>query len=174
MHTCHSRLALGLAALAVAPLAARAQAPASAAPATPATPARVTPQQFAQLRWIVGDWRGSGTAGTRQAPFYERYRLANDSTLLVESFADSTWRRLTETTRFELRGGRLGNAGTGPQWTATAIDSLGVSFGPVARVRNTFRWERAAGTGRRPSAWRATITPAGGAGSRYYLMERVK
>ena len=171
MHTHHWRSALGLAALVVAPLAVGAQAP---APVTPAAPARVTPQQFAQLRWIVGDWRGSGTAGTRQAPFYERYRFADDSTLLVESFADSTRRRVTETTRFELRGGRLGNAGTGPQWAATAIDSLGVAFGPAARVRNGFRWERAASAGRRPSAWRATITPAGGAASRHYLMERVK
>jgi len=68
-------------------------------------PARVTIADLARLRWIVGDWRGTGT---NQAPFYERYRLEDDSTLVVESFADSTFARATDATRFALRGGRLG------------------------------------------------------------------
>jgi hypothetical protein len=92
----HTRLgwsALAMAALAVVPPAVGAQAAAPAAPASPAaTPVRVTPREFATLRWIAGDWRGGGTGGTMQPPFYERYRFADDSTLLVESFADSTWR----------------------------------------------------------------------------------
>ena len=150
----------------------------TAQPPKPApTAARLTKGDLARLRWIVGDWRGTGVDGTAQAPFYERYRFANDSTLLVESFDDSTWRAPNETTRYELRAGRFGNASTGASWVAVGVDSLGVDFAPVARARNTFRWGRAAGAGRRPAQWRATIawTETNGARQqRHYRMERVR
>jgi hypothetical protein len=163
-----------LALVAGAPPAARAQSPVPS-PAPP-TAASVTLRQFAALRWLAGDWRGAGTDGTAQAPFYERYRFPDDSTLIVESFRDSTWRTVSETSRYELRGGRLGNVGSGARWVATRIDSLGAELGPAARARNAFRWERAAGAGRRPATWRATILPLGepGATPSRYLMTRVR
>ena len=158
-------------------LAATASAGAQSAGAPPArTAARLTSRDLARLRWIVGDWRGTGVDGTNQAPFFERYRFADDSTLLVESFDDSTWRAPSEVTRYELRATFFGNDGTGARWVAVGIDSLGVDFAPVARARNIFRWGRAAGSGRRPAEWRATIAWVGKGGvreQRHYRMERV-
>ena len=169
-----TRLALvvALMSLPVVPAAARAQGARTAA-----VPARLTTRDLARLRWIVGDWRGVGVDGTAQPAFYERYRFADDSTLLVESFDDSTWTRPSETTRYALRGGRFGNISAGAQWVAVGIDSLGVDFAPVARARNVFRWSRAPGDRARPREWRATITWSDAAGTvqhRYYRMQRVR
>lgn len=170
-------LLAAIAPLALSPDASRAQAPAAGAAAAAPKAARLTARQLRGLRWIAGDWRGTGTGGTTQAPFFERYRFADDSTLLVIAFADSTWSAATDTSRYELRGGRLGNAGSSARWVAVGLDSLGVDFAPVARARNTFRWARAARSGARPAEWRATIRwkdPSGAAQERLYRMERVR
>ncbi|MFL5384096.1 MAG: hypothetical protein ACJ8GN_16360 [Longimicrobiaceae bacterium] len=134
------RLALALAAL---PLVACDPPPPEPRPApTPAgadvgvQPARITVRDLRRLRWIEGSWRGSGVG---QAPFYERYRFADDSTLVVDSFADSTLASVTDSTRFELRGARLGNPGT-VRWVASRLDDRAVDFVPVAGARNTFTW----------------------------------
>ena len=135
---------------------------------TPGQPVRVTPAEFQQLRWIVGDWRGSGSG---QAPFYERYRFADDSTLVVDSFADSAFASVTESARFELRGGRL-SGGEG-RWAASQITSRWVTFSPVSRARNVFTWRygsRDRWTAR--LSWPAADTQP--ARSATYLMERVR
>lgn len=153
----------------------RAQAPSAAPAASPPTAARLGARDLARLRWIVGDWRGVGTAGTTQAPFYERYRLADDSTLIMEGFADSTFGTATETTRYELRAGRLADAGG--RWTAVRLDSLGVEFAAASGARNGFRWERAPGAGARPGAWQATILAGDRSGAvrqRHYRLERLE
>ena len=143
---------LGAASLTAPPSPALAQ-PVAKDAAAPA-PARVTRADLARLRWIAGSWRGTGDG---QAPFYERYRFVDDSTLLVDSFADSTLARVTETARYELRGGRLGNTGD-VRWVAVAIDGQSVSFAPVARARNGFTWRRDAA-----DAWTAVLRwPAAG------------
>lgn len=98
--------------------------------------ARLSVRDLRRLRWIEGSWRGSGDG---QAPFYERYRFADDSTLVVDSFADSTLATVSESTRFELRGGRLGNPGAA-RWVASRLDGRAVDFVPVAGARNTFTW----------------------------------
>ena len=165
--------AVALAFAVVAPAPALAQA---AAPQPPA-PARLTVRDLARLRWIVGDWRGTGIDGTTQAPFFERYRFADDSTLLVESFSDSAFRTLAETSRWELRGGRLTNAGAGAQWIATRLDARAAEFAPLARARNSFRWARESGSAASPAEWRATISWSDAAGTtqrRSYRMERVR
>ena len=91
------------------------------------------------LRWIVGTWRGSGD---RQSPFYERYRFVDDSTLLMEGFKDSTLAQVTESSRYELRGGRFANAGPADaaQWVAVRLTDGAVTFAPVRRARNRFTW----------------------------------
>ena len=143
---------------------------------TPAA-ARLAVGDLARLQWIVGDWRGIGIDGTLQAPFYERYRFADDSTLLVESFADSSWQAPTETTRWELRGGRLANPGPGAQWIAVRLDARSIEFAPLARARNGFRWARLGSAGGPAQEWRATISWSDAAGTRQqraYRMERVR
>jgi hypothetical protein len=72
----------------------------------------------AKLRWIEGTWRGSGAD---QAPFFERYRFENESTLAVDSFPDEKLEKVDETSRFELRDGRFGN----PSYVASSIDENG-------------------------------------------------
>ena len=136
---------------------------------------RVSRGDVAQLRWIAGDWRGSGTAGTEQAPFFERYVFPDDSTLLVISFPDSTWSASNDSSRYELRDGRFGNTGT-MRWAASHVDSVSADFVPVAGARNSFRWEREPGSGQQPPSWRATISSTDSTGARrerHYLMERV-
>lgn len=130
----------------------------------------------ARLRWIEGDWRGVGAAGTEQAPFFERYSFPDDTTLLVETFEDSTWADVSRTQRYTLAHGRFGNAGAGERWVATHVDSVSAEFAPVARTSTYFRWVREPGTGSRPEAWGASIWWDDASGTRQrrnYLMTRV-
>jgi hypothetical protein len=135
------------AAPAPAPAAAPTASSATAA-ASPQAPARITVADFRKLRWIEGSWRGSGVG---QAAFYERYRFADDSTLVVDAFPDSTLATVSESTRFELRGGTLGNAGT-VRWAASRLDGRAVDFVPVAGARNTFTWRYES-----PDRWTALL-----------------
>jgi hypothetical protein len=141
---------------------------AAASPAA-ATPASLGAGALARLRWIEGSWRG---VGDEQPPFFERYRFLDDSTLLVDAFADSALGRVTETSRFELRAGTLANTGDGARWAAIALDDGSVTFAPVARARNSFTWRRESS-----DAWTAILTwPAsspGGARQRTYHMTRL-
>jgi hypothetical protein len=102
-------------------------------------PAMLRAADLRALQWIVGTWRGSGDG---QASFYERYRFLDDSTLLVESFKDSTLADVSESTRYELRGGRLANAApeNAAQWVAVRLTDGAITFAPVRRARNRFIW----------------------------------
>ena len=128
----------------------------------------VTAAAFASLRWLEGTWRGHGT---EQAPFYEQYRFVDDSTLAVDSFADSTFANKTSTALVELRNGRLVNQGEGASWIVTALDSAEVTFGPLESARNSYTWRRGATS----NAWTAIITSKNAEGApreRIYQMER--
>lgn len=139
----------------------------AAAAAAPAPPLPTPPRIAANLRalkWITGTWRGSGVG---QAPFYERYRLADDSTLVVESFADSTLRTVSEVTRFALRDSALtslpGASGEPPagvaRWYGSALSNDSVRFEPLTGARNSFVWAR----GTTANEWLARLTwPATG------------
>jgi hypothetical protein len=147
-------------------------APGDSAP----SPTELTQADLAHLRWIEGTWRGSGGG---QAPFYERYRFADDSTLLVESFADSTLGRVTDVTRFELRGRQLTSVPNeprpaAPRWTATSLErDHAITFSPLTHARNRFTWRRDAA-----DAWTALLdwpaTPGAAARHREYTMRRWK
>lgn len=173
----HSTMTPALAAFAALAVATcdpvpRAGPPPAMAPssASPRAAARITPREFRRLRWIEGSWRGSGDG---QAPFYERYRFADDSTLIVDSFPDSTLASVTESTRFELRGGRLGNASTTTRWVASRLDGRAVDFVPEVGVRNTFTWRYES----RDSWWALLHWPASEtrpARDASYHMERIR
>ena len=102
-------------------------------------PATLRTGDLRALQWIAGTWRGSSDG---QSPFYERYRFVDDSTLLVESFKDSTLNAVTESTRYELRAGRFANAGSADaaQWVAVRLTGGAITFAPVRRARNRFTW----------------------------------
>jgi len=126
----------------------------------------LTTADISKLRWIEGTWRGSGVD---QAPFFERYRFENESTLVVDSFPDEKMDKVGETSRFELKDGVFGNG----SYVASSIDDKGIDFEPFKDANNSFRWERVS-----DNAWKATLKwPAKGdkpARERVYNMERIQ
>ncbi len=129
----------------------------------------ITPADLAKLRWIEGSWRGTGDI---DKPFYERYKFENETTLAVESFDDDKFSKATDISRFELKDGEFGSTGPdGSRSAASDIDAISVTFEPVAKSRNSFRFQRES-----ENSWKAILTwPAtdkAPAGQRNYLMER--
>ncbi len=102
--------------------------------------ATVSVANLSALRWIQGSWRAERTLGG-QTLFFERYTFADESTLVVESYADSAMRVAPETTAFELRGARLTSRGAGPKFTAETITPTSVTFMPLEGAVNHFTWE---------------------------------
>jgi hypothetical protein len=137
-------------------------------PITPPIRTNFSTADLAKLRWIEGTWRGTGDVA---APFYERYRFENESTLVVETFDNDKVDKVTDSTRFELKDGQFGNGGNDSRWAATTIDNDSITFEPVAKARNSFRWKRDS-----KDLWIATLSwPAverKPARQRIYKMER--
>src|SRR5262249_53280252 len=134
----------------------------------PPKPKPISARLLKKLRWIEGSWRGTGDG---EQPFFERYHFEGDSLLLVDSFKDASLRKVTDVTRFELRDGQLSNWGEGTRWVVTELNDELVRFDPVAKVRNSFVWQRVS-----KDKWKAILTwPANGdkpARERVFQMER--
>lgn len=133
-------------------------------------PNTISRTEFAQLRWLEGTWRGSGV---NQAPFFERYRFTNDTTLTIETFSDSTLATVSETSLYVLSNGKLGNVHPKARWEATKLTDRAVTFSPIAGVRNTFIWQH-----ENQNAWTAILlwpaTDAQPARERVYNMVRMR
>jgi hypothetical protein len=131
---------------------------------------KFTTADLQKLRWIEGTWRGAGDANK---PFFERYRFESDSVLAVDGFEDETLKKITETTRFELKDAEFGGGNEGTRYVAIWINDGGIEFGPALKVKNSFRWERES-----KDIWKATILlPANEtkpARQLVYKMERMK
>lgn len=80
---------------------------------------------FQQLRWIAGRWRVE-SAGVPAA--FERYRFADDSTLVVERFSDNKFRSPSSTVRYELRGHRVTTSGGPVSWILTGLGRTNAAF----------------------------------------------
>ena len=148
-----------------------AEQPAPAPPAASAVvAAEVQPGALKQMPWLIGTFRGTGEGTTVQEPFHERYSLADDSTLIVESFKDSTLSGAIDTSRYEARRDSLTSVGE-RRYIATFISPDSVVFGPLVGARNGFTWKKGGDT-----SWVAVITPLGGGASarRTYRMVRLK
>ena len=128
-------------------------------------PKLITTTDLQKLRWIEGSWRGTGID---QAPFFERYRFENDTTLAVDTIEGE---KVTDTTRFELKDGEFGGGSEGSRYVTTALDENSITFAPVTKARNSFRWQRETA-----DSWKAVLNwPAANgkpAGERVYNMER--
>lgn len=145
-----------------------AEAPAAGRSAAAAMPAVVTPADFATFRWIEGTWRGTGGGVD---PFYERYRLLDDSTLLRLSFSDSTLGTVSDSTRIGLRGSQVLDPADDPEWHATAFDSTSWRFESREHAGRAFTWRRTS-----PDSWTATLESRDAAGNpqqRIYTLERL-
>jgi hypothetical protein len=121
-----------------------------------------------KVRWIEGTWRGTGGGVD---PFCERYKFESDTVLAVEGLECDKLDKAGEVTRFELKNGEFGGGSGGSLYIATLIDDKSITFDPVTKARNSFRWERES-----ENSWKAVLwwpaTDKAKAGERTYQMER--
>ena len=129
-------------------------------------PASIAPAQFRSLSWLEGRWRG--TDGS--APFYEAYRVIDDSTIRSFDYPDSTFSAPSDSGAVRLRGDTVFSGSPARQYVAVALDSTRVTFEPWRGAANGFTWQRDQAGG-----WTATLTwdSAGIAMKRVYEMRRV-
>lgn len=106
------------------------------------------------LRYLEGDWRGSGYEG---GPFYESYRLVDDSTIEMTAWTDSTMTTARERSQYLLRDGAVR---TTKGARLVRVDDDGHHF-EAASYRFTFRSVSA-------DRWTAQVGP-----STTYTMDRV-
>jgi hypothetical protein len=131
------------------------------------SPKLLTVADLAKLRWIEGSWRGTGGD---VPPFYERYKFENDSTLVVETLADETLSKVSDVSRFELKDGHFGSGNGDSGSVATALDDNSISFAPVGKAGNYFRFLRES-----ENSWKAILNwtaKDGTAKELTYRMER--
>ena len=113
-----------------------------------------TLQDFSNLRWLEGSWRGQVPKG---GYFYETYRLIDDSTIAMRGYEDSTFTRANDSADIVFRGGRVIDRSTNSAYAATRLDTSRVDFAPTDRATNHFSWVRQSS-----DRWTATLRPAKG------------
>ena len=139
----------------------------------------ITDADVAKLKWLEGNWRGMDG----EKPFYERIHFEG-STMVVETLADGTFGKVTDTARFELKDGEFGNTVGDQRSAASSITDNSVQFVP-APIRqpdgtvspvvkgHTFRFEK-----QPDGTWNAVLetpaTKAKPAGTKVYKMEPFK
>lgn len=131
--------------------------------------ASVTAADFRTIRWIEGTWRGTG-GGVE--PFVERYRLVDDSTLLRETFTDSSLSSIGDSALIVLRGSRVVEPAEDPRWQVTAFDSSSWRFESLERPGHAFTWRMEA-----PDRWTADLESRDASGApqtRMYTLERLR
>lgn len=116
--------------------------------------ARHTSADFQALRYLEGDWRGSGYEG---GPFYESYRFVNDSTIEMTAWTDSTMTTAREHSQYMLRDGVIRTADGA---RLVRVDEDGHHF-QAASYGWTFRQVG-------PDRWTARVGP-----STIYTMDRM-
>ena len=109
--------------------------------------ASIPRDQFAQLSFLEGDWRGTMPDGK---PFFERYRVTSDSTIQMYGFPDSTMTAPGDSSRIYWRDNHIYSQGGGTRYVVASIDDNGVRFVPE-QGRNEFTWKQTA------EGWMATL-----------------
>ena len=110
----------------------------------------VSKAQVNALRWLEGTWRGTGGG---VPAFAEGYKFANDSTIDISFFADSTAAKVSSTGKIVLTSGQLFYAGNGTEYVATKISPTSVTFVPKGtNGKNQFEW-----TMNTPTQWTAVL-----------------
>src|SRR5215207_164941 len=87
-----------------------------------------------RLRWMEGTWKATAPG---EQTYYQRFRFANDSTIEISYFNDSTFSRETGTGRVYLSVGRIYHTFGPGRWGAMTIDTSGVYFVPQVNAHNT-------------------------------------
>jgi hypothetical protein len=137
-----------------------------AAVARSAKPARhFSRTDFANLRWLEGDWRGRLPNG---GYFYERYRIVDDSTIAMHGFEDSTFSNPNDSASIVYRDGIVTDRSSTSRYVATNLALNGVAFAPTQGATNHFSWNRESA-----DTWTANLRSAKG-NITVYRMERVR
>ncbi len=126
------------------------------------------PSDFSKLRWMEGTWKATAPG---EKTYYERYRFANDSTIEITYYSDSTFSQETGTGRVYLSVGRVYHTFGPGRWGATSVDSSGVYFVPQVNAQNSFAWSVHG-----PNSWTATMRSGSSGRERVtvYTLDRVK
>ena len=125
----------------------------------------VSQAQFQQLRWLEGDWKGSGGG---VGDFYERYKWVDDSTIRtfdIDGAAASA--AVKDSGEITLRASVVRSGTPAKPWVVVELDSTRAKFVAERNAANGFEWRH---TG--PGAWTARILwdSAGVARERTYEM----
>jgi hypothetical protein len=113
----------------------------------PTTPFAFT--DLGKLHWLEGTWAGTAPG---EPTFYERYHFANDSTIEITYFGDSTLSRQTGTGRVYVSVGRIFYTFGAGRWGASHVDDGGIFFVPQVNAHNTLAWKRGS-----DGEWTATL-----------------
>ena len=129
--------------------------------------ASVSLEEFRQLQWIAGTWRGSGGA---YPSFYEEYRVIDDSTIQMRAFSDSTFNVATDSSLIEFRSGAVQSRGAERTYIALAVTSDSVRFARAGVPLGGHTFTRTSA-----DEWTATLHPSRADGQpTVYIMRRVQ
>ena len=131
-----------------------------------AQPANVTREQFRQLRWIDGQWRGSGGA---YPSFFEEYRFVNDSTIRMRAFSDSTLRVVRDSSTIEFRNGTVQSRSARSLYDVIELAPTTIRFARRGATTGGHTFARVSA-----DEWTATLHPATPGGqATVYTMRRL-
>jgi hypothetical protein len=114
------------------------------------------------LNWIEGNWKGMDGSN----PFYEIYKIKNDSTLVITSY-EWNGRDSSKTSISSLRR-RDGSyyLGDNFNWKVIDISEGSIFMEPVFKAVNTILWKK-----KDQNTWEAILESKNG--RKVYVMERV-
>jgi hypothetical protein len=131
------------------------------------SPVTVSLDEFRQLQWITGSWRGSGGA---YPAFFEEYRVVDDSTIQMRALSDSTFSVATDSSWIELRNGQVRSRGGDRQNVVIALSPDSVRFARPGETRGGHTFTRISS-----DQWNATLHPGSPDGEpTVYVMRRVQ
>ena len=138
----------------------------SAAVTAQSTLASVTLQEFQQLRWIEGVWRGSGG---NYPSFFEEYRVLDDSTIRMRAFSDSTRATVTDSSTIEWRNGSVRSRSERSSYDAIEVTPVSIRFRRPGESQGGHTFQQVS-----PNEWTATLHPLQPQGqATVYVMRRI-
>ena len=121
-----------------------------------------TKKDLVKLTWIEGNWKGMDGNN----PFYEIYKLANDSTLEITSYEwDGIDSSKTSITRLQYKNDHY-YLGDSLNWKVVDISGNSIFIEPVYKAYNTILWKK-----RDQHTWEAILESK--KGRKIYVMEWV-
>ena len=141
-----------------------AQAGTDTAPNATDAPGTFTREQFGQLDFLQGDWRGTMPDGKS---FYEHYRMTSDTSLKMYAYPDSTMTNPTDSTRIYWSDGHIYSGEAGSRSVVARIDGDGVHFVPDGPGGYRYTWKQSG------NGWTATLS-AGAENTVVYEMKPLK